>query len=80
MGDEPALVGRVAREAAADMVVNAALANRAQRDEHSIAVTCVALYFISRKRKVEIDLEIEPVEDYDYNNAATPDDSALMAG
>jgi hypothetical protein len=29
----------------------------------SIAATCVALYFISRKRKVEMELEIEPMSD-----------------
>ncbi len=29
----------------------------------TIAATCVAFYFISRKRKVEIEVEIEPVGD-----------------
>jgi hypothetical protein len=29
----------------------------------TIAATCVAFYFISRKRKVESEVEIEPVDD-----------------
>ena len=45
----------------------------------SIAATCVALYFISRKRKVEIELEIEPVDDYEMGGGAGPVDIALVA-
>ena len=44
----------------------------------SIAATCVALYFISRKRKVEVELEIEPVDDMDQSDASLAD-AVLMA-
>jgi hypothetical protein len=45
----------------------------------SIAATCVALYFISRKRKAESELEIEPVADVDLEDDASLADAALAA-
>ena len=43
----------------------------------SIAATCIALYFISRKHKVELELDIEPVEgESDTSNLA---DTAILA-
>ena len=45
----------------------------------SIAATCIALYFISRKRKAEPELEIEPVESEPERDATSLADTALVA-
>ncbi|HLF78516.1 MAG TPA: hypothetical protein VJB57_13625 [Dehalococcoidia bacterium] len=45
----------------------------------SIAATCVAIYFISRKRKVEIDLETEPIADSEARSDSNGAHVALMA-
>jgi len=45
----------------------------------SIAATCIALYFITRKRKVELELEIEPVDGEAENDTSSVADTALVA-
>jgi hypothetical protein len=45
----------------------------------SIAATCVALYFFSRKRKADDEFEIEPVDDIDFDSDASLADVVALA-
>ena len=45
----------------------------------SIAVTCVALYFLTRKRKLEFELEIEPRDGHNSDSDSAVGDTQVLA-